>query len=397
MEENILYVRSAPYDLNLNSYNVQEVGLAKAFCRIGYNVDVVVFTKKHPKQSVFYEYNGHKARWIEKNRFRWFRWGINLSICKDDFLLQYDYVISSEYMQIQTYLLSKKVKDMFIYNGPYYNLFMFKWTSPIYDYLFTRKLDKSIKHIFTKSILAENYLRKKGYKHITTVGVGLDTERFDSCQEMSFETQQIVEYMIQNKCLLYVGALSERKNYRFMLQVYAKVLEYDPTIKFVVIGKSKINPYYKLIGKKDNDYEKTCMTNLPPKIKNGIYRIEKINNSQLKYIYPLAKAFLLPSVFEIFGMVLMEAMYLGAPVITSENGGSMTLIHGKNTGQIIKDFNSEKWSKAVIKYLTDMDYTQQVIQNAQKIIREEYNWDIIAKKMSSTLKNLNSKQSKIGY
>ena len=385
MTKKILYVRTGPYDLNINSYNVQEVGLAKAFCRLGYNIDVIVFKKKHPKQWTFFEYNDCKAKWIEKRRFRWFRWGINLSICKDEFLLQYDYVISSEYMQLQTYLLSRKVKNMFIYNGPYYNLFMFKWISPIYDYLFTQKLNKAVKHIFTKSILAENYLTQKGYTNIRTVGVGLDTERFDNNEEINLETKLIVKFMTYNKCLLYVGALSERKNYRFMLQVYAKVLEYDPTIKFVVIGKSKSSPYYKLIGKSDNDYEKKCMSNLPLEVKKGVYRIEKIDNSQLKYIYPLAKAFLLPSTFEIFGMVLMEAMYLGAPVITSENGGSMTLIHNKKTGQIVKEFNSDKWSEAVIKYLTDTDYTKQIIYNAQRLIREEYNWNVIAQKMNNIM------------
>ena len=50
MTKKILYVRTGPYDLNINSYNVQEVGLAKAFCRLGYNIDVIVFKKKHHKK-----------------------------------------------------------------------------------------------------------------------------------------------------------------------------------------------------------------------------------------------------------------------------------------------------------------------------------------------------------
>lgn len=377
----ILYVRSAPYDLVLNLYNIQEIGMAKAFCCQGYNVDIIVFCKKPQKQCVIFEHNGYQVQWIEKSRYRWFRWGINLKICKGNFLNQYDYVIGSEYMQLQTFLLSRKTKNMYIYNGSYYNLFMFKWTSPIYDLLFTKKLNANVKQVFTKSIIAESFLKEKGYGHLTTVGVGLDISRFEASSEIEPETKALVDYMLENKCILYVGNLSERKNYPFLLEVYEQVLKYDPDIKFVVIGKSVVSPYYKMVGVKDEYYEKNCMKKTAQKVKNGIYRIEKVSNSQLRYIYPLAKAFLLPSKLEIFGMVLLEAMYLKAPIITSKNGGSMTLIYGKETGQMIEEFDKDRWCCAVMKYLNDTEYARTVVQNAHELIKKEYTWEAITNKM----------------
>ena len=233
--------------------------------------------------------------------------------------------------------------------------------------------------------MSEQFLAAKGYKQVSTVGVGLDTERFDNETTIKPDTQKIVDFMRNNKCILYVGALSERKNYPFLLSVYEKLLEYDASIKFVVIGKSVVGAFEKLVGIKNQHFEEKCLKSISDKAKGGIYRVEKIENSQLKFIYPFAKAFLLPSKLEIFGMVLMEAMYLGAPVITSENGGSMTLIHNRKTGQIVKEFNSDKWSEAVIKYLTDTDYTKQVIYNAQKLIQKEYNWNVIAQKMNNIM------------
>lgn len=381
----ILYVRTGPYDLNINSYNVQEIGLSKAFCKLGYDVDIITFKKHNPKQSTIFKCGNNKVRLIEKKRFRWLRWGLNFEICTEKFLTQYDYVISAEYMQLETFLLSRKAKRMFMYNGPYYNLFMFKWFSPIYDFIFTKKINANVKCIFTKSVLSEQFLAAKGYKQVSTVGVGLDTERFDNETTIKPDTQKIVDFMRNNKCILYVGALSERKNYPFLLSVYEKLLEYDASIKLVVIGKSVVGAFEKLVGIKNQHFEEKCLKSISDKAKGGIYRVEKIENSQLKFIYPFAKAFLLPSKLEIFGMVLMEAMYLGAPVITSENGGSMTLIHNRKTGQIVKEFNSDKWSEAVIKYLTDTDYTKQVIYNAQKLIQKEYNWNVIAQKMNNIM------------
>ena len=85
-----------------------------------------------------------KVRLIEKKRFRWLRWGLNFENCTEKVLTQYDNVISAEYMQLETFLLSRKAKRMFMYNGPYYNLFMFKWFSPIYDFIFTKKINTTI-------------------------------------------------------------------------------------------------------------------------------------------------------------------------------------------------------------------------------------------------------------
>lgn len=92
-----------PYDEDMKGYNIQGLGIAKAFCRWGYDCDFVAFKRKNQTSEVFYEYNGCKARFIEMPRFRFIRWGINLDVCKDEFLSQYDYIIGREYYQITAY------------------------------------------------------------------------------------------------------------------------------------------------------------------------------------------------------------------------------------------------------------------------------------------------------
>ena len=351
-------------------------------CNLGYSFDYITYKKNNPRNTfVFYENADCKATCYEMSRSRFLRWGINWDICDETFLKKYDLIISLEYYQIETYLLSKKSDKVVMYNGPYYNMFMPKWFSPLYDKVIGPKLNRQIKYKFVKSVLAENFLKRKGYTGLYNIGVGLDTSRFDNEDVIKPETRNLVDYMTHNRCILYVGALSDRKNLPFLLETYQKVLEKEPDVKFVMIGKSVINPIKKLYGKKDSDYEKECMAKIPKKVKDGIIRIQRIENPQLKFIYPLAKAFLLPSKLEIFGMVLLEAMYLKTPVITSYNGGSATLIEGKETGQIIKDFDSGLWAEAVEKYLNNPQYVKKITSNAEKLIREKYNWEFIAKRI----------------
>ena len=386
MSKKILLVRATPNDLDIGGYNLQQFGLGKAFCKLGYDYDFITFKRRAPRrEEVFFEANGCRAKIIELPRFRFMRWGINKDICKEDFINKYDLIICQEYYQMQTYLMSKHSDKVVMYSGPYYDLFMLPFESPLFDFFFTKKINKNIKHKFVKSVLAEEFLAKKGYTGLRNIGVALDTERFDVVKEIKPETQKIVDFMKANRCILYVGTLCDRKNYPFLLDTYQKILKKAPDVKFVMIGKSKQTAFAKLMGKKDESYAEQYNKNLPEDVKKGIYHIDRIENPQLKFIYPLAKAFLLPSKLEIFGMVLLEAMYLGTPVITSRNGGSMTLIKGRQTGQMLDGFDADEWADAVMKYIDNPEYTQTVKDNAQKLIRDEYNWEVLAKKFLSAI------------
>lgn len=373
MSKKILFVRTVPYNFNPNTYNVQGFGLGKAFCKLGYDFDFLCFSSKGEKKYVLYEEEGHKLTVIVKKRLRLFRTGINLSICTKEFLSQYEFVISCEYGQFMTYALSKASDNVVMYSGPYYNLFMLPFMSPIYDALFTKAMNKNLRCKFVKSELAKDYLGKKGYTDLVNIGVALDIERFDADVPIQPETQKLIQFMKNNRCILYVGALSDRKNYPFLLEVYKKLLSKNPDIKFVLIGKGK------------EKYVSRYMDTLTSQQKNNIYHLERIDNAQLKYIYPLAKAFVLPSKLEIFGMVLLEAMYLGAPVVTSWNGGSSTLIKGYGTGQIVKEFNVNQWSEAVQAYLDNEEYAKVTTQKAKKLISTEFVWETLAQKMLETI------------
>lgn len=383
--KNILLVRATPNDLDINAYNVQQVGIGKSLVDKGYNYDFITFKKNAPrKEIIFYEKNGCRAKCIELPRTRILRWGINTNVCKKEFLNKYDLIICQEYYQLETYLISRKSDHVVMYTGPYYNMFLPKCFSPVYDLLFTKKINRQIKHKFVKSVLAYDFMEKKGYTGLINVGVALDVSRFSNVEILP-ETQQLIEFMKSNKCLLYVGALIERKNYPFLLEIYKRMLQHDSEIKLVLIGKSKVSGVEKYLGKHDSEYAAKYDEKLTEKEKSGIYHLERLDNPQLRYIYPLAKAFLLPSVLEIFGMVLLEAMYFGAPVVSSRNGGSLTLMADGKCGQIVNDFDAEKWCKAISKYLEDPQYAQKVAESAMKKVREEYTWDTIVTKILKTV------------
>ena len=218
------------------------------------------------------------------------------------------------------------------------------------------------------------------------VGVGLDTSRFDNVQ-CSDSTREIVDFMSNNPCVLYVGTLDANKNIPFILDAFKLVLKSNPDVKLVLIGRSKQSLVNKLLGKKDESYFENLLQSVPEEVRKSIVHIKRVENPQLQFVYPLAKAFILPSIHEIFGMVMLEAMYFGAPVITSYNGGSSTLIKDSDYGQVYSNYDANIWAKGISKYLNDEKYTRSVVENCKSLIRENYTWNSICKTMISKIES----------
>lgn len=189
--------------------------------------------------------------------------------------------------------------------------------------------------------------------------------------------------MRDNRCLLYIGTLDSNKNIPFIIDVFGKILERTPDVKLLLIGKSQQTFMNKLRGKSNESYYEELFQTIPDSIRQSIKHINRIDNPQLQYIYPLAKAFILPSIHEIFGMVMLEAMYFGAPVITSRNGGLSTLIKSDMFGQMISEYDTDKWAFGVLRYLEDESYTVREKENCKALIREHYTWETITAKMLS--------------
>lgn len=361
----ILYVRSGPYKVNLNSYNLQEVGFSKALCDMGFNCDIVYYSHFNKDEEI-YKNNNCKVRVLWRKGIKVLRTGIYPQILKKEFLNNYDLIIATEYSQIMTILMSKLSDNVVVYNGPYYNLFKIKFIEKIYDNLFVNHINNNVKQIFVKSDLSKKYLEKKGMKNISVLGVGLDTNKFEIDNKPNDEINELLYFMKKNKCLLYVGSLDDRKNFRFTLKVFEKINHTNPNIKLVVIGKGKkryVKNSFKAINRES--------------IKNIIH-INKIDNKFLKYIYKEAKVFMLPSKKEIFGMVLLEAMYFGVPTITSVNGGSSTLIKNNINGIILNNFNEDIWYQNIIKLLENEELALGISKEASKTIKSYFTWEKIA-------------------
>ena len=124
MSMKVLLVRSFPDVLNLNTYNVQEIGLAKALACKGIECGVVLYHGKKEDAEELYEFNKGGRSYSFK-----IYWLKGISIFKNGFMLSvyklirlYDVVQVHEYDQILSWMIYNKLrKPTVIYHGPYFH------------------------------------------------------------------------------------------------------------------------------------------------------------------------------------------------------------------------------------------------------------------------------------
>lgn len=363
----ILYIRSAPYVLSFDSYNLQEVGLGKAFCKLGYDFDLIYYSKESRDQVIKVESKKLTILW--RKGIRILRTGIYPFALKRDFLARYDAVIVSEYDQIMSYLIARRHPNTFLYNGLYYNLFKIPFLEPIYSFLFNKRENSRLKHIFCKTVDANDYLESRRFSRSSVVGVGLDPEKYESERAPEPVTLDLVAKMENRRNLLYVGSVSSRKNVDFLIRVFneLKKSSANADLQLVIVGKSEYG------------FWERCRKIIAPQTEKFVVYVPFIKNAQLKFVYTKADAFVLPSKREIFGMVLLEAMYFGVPVVASASAGAKTLIENETSGIIVGDFDVESWKNAIEKVL--LPESRFLGANAENRIKTLFLWDRIAKSM----------------
>jgi glycosyltransferase involved in cell wall biosynthesis len=177
------------------------------------------------------------------------------------------------------------------------------------------------------------------------------------------------KYGFPESYVLYVGTIEERKNLLSLLKAMdAGKLK----LPLVVIGAR--TGYYKKV-KKYIDQSK----------EREVYFLESIVNEDLPAIYQAAYVFVYPSVFEGFGIPVIEALYSKTPVITSkygcfpEAGGPLSLY--------VDPFNIEELADAIKRVVEDSGLRKRMASEGYGYV-QKFNDNIVATNIINAYKNL---------
>ncbi len=383
----ILLVRTIAIeeDCSISTYNNQGIGLATELAKLGHECGLVYYAKKGKGFKEIIERDGVKLTvyHIEGKNLIW-----NAIYNKEiyDICNQYDIIQTSECDQICSWLLYKKYPEKtIIYHGPYKSKYTKKYNlrSKVFDLLFLHKAKFTEVPVITKSYLAEDYLRKKGFKNITTLGVGLNPYNLEQeIKRIPDKIKNVIDNKGNSKYILYIGAISKRKNFKFVLKILNEIVNKKgyKNYKLIVIG----NKAYK----EEKYYEESFKYIKENQLENNVVNLQIVEQKYIRYVYNCSDVYVLPTQYDIFGMVYLEAMYFGVPIITTLCGGSSLLIENEKNGFIRELDNKEEWVDTIIDIVENEKEKINIKNKTKALISEYYTWAKLTKKFENEYKNI---------
>jgi len=178
---------------------------------------------------------------------------------------------------------------------------------------------------------------------------------------------------ISGEYILCVGTIETRKNYLKMVEAFAIIQKSFPSIKLVIIGGNG--------WASDQVHEKIKRL----QIENSVYCIGYVHPSELGSIYKNASAFVFPSIYEGFGLPVLEAFSFKTPIAIS-NITSLPEV----AGDAALGFNPEDpedIARKTVRLLEDSDLRKNLIHQGEKRI-SEFTWEKSAIKTLQVYRDL---------
>ena len=172
------------------------------------------------------------------------------------------------------------------------------------------------------------------------------------------------KYLLPTNFILNVGTIEKRKN---VLSVIKAIKEIDTQL--VIIGKK--TAYF-------NEIKTFISEN---KLQNKVIFLENVELKELASIYRMASVFIYPSVFEGFGIPIIEALYSKTPVITSK-GGCFSEAGGENS-IYIDALSTEEIKVKLEEVLANPEKREAMKQKGHEFV-QKFNDENIAKEWIET-------------
>lgn len=361
----IIIVRTAANELSGDTYNLQEIGLGSALVRAGHSCDIVYYTTGDDR------FEKVQVKGTDSQIGVFYRKGKNVASDAwfgadvDELLDSYDVVQVCDFDRLYSKHLYSKKQNVVVYHGPYkhrqagFRGFAHQVKSALFEAFMIRGRDWSKINCLAKSELAESYLRLLGFESARTIGVGFDATKFNDVAPLP----KIAKYE-----LLAIGRLHPNKNQLILFDMLKVLKARGLDVHLTIVGSGEDWYSAKVRESASSEDFRHCVT-----------LIEKVAQEEIGAYYARSDLFLLPSTYEIFGMVLLEAGRFCCPVVSSVNGGSSTLISSSEYGWIVNGFSADEWADVVMSALQSTEARESKARALHHRVMTEFTWDALSK------------------
>jgi glycosyltransferase involved in cell wall biosynthesis len=164
---------------------------------------------------------------------------------------------------------------------------------------------------------------------------GIDLEEFQKAKPLGKSELGLKE---TDLVVCAIGSLTEKKNHSFLLQIWPDIAQRIPRAHLVLVGDGPLRPILEKLGD-------------DPRTTGKVHFLGR--RSDVPSLLRTADLFVLPSLWEGFGIAVLEAMAAGIPVIASNVDGIREIVRTGQDGLLLDPRSAQAWQDAIQTLLTD--------------------------------------------
>ena len=174
------------------------------------------------------------------------------------------------------------------------------------------------------------------------------------------------------RSILFVGRLIERKGVAHLIRALGTVRRAVPA-RLVIVGD----------GPERGSLEHLAQAT---GVASHVEFLGRVSDEALRHAYASADAFVLPSVLdqrqdtEGLGVVLLEAMNYGVPVVASDIGGITDIVQHERTGLLVPPGDESALARALTRLLSDPELARALGAGGTRLLRETFSWDSVVQR-----------------
>ena len=197
---------------------------------------------------------------------------------------------------------------------------------------------------------------------IVPVHNGIDVREFRPSAEKNVRAKYGIG---DDPMLLFVGRMITQKGLPYLIDAMPLVLKEHPRTKLFLVGRGNA-----LKGLK----AKVAAMGLEKSVIFSGY----LSEEQLKEAYGTCDLFVLPSVWEVLPIAVLEAMSAAKPVVCTDAGGDREMVRDGVNGYVVPMRDSRALAEKVNLVLSDADMRGRMGAASRRIAEEEFDWKLIA-------------------
>jgi glycosyltransferase involved in cell wall biosynthesis len=218
-------------------------------------------------------------------------------------------------------------------------------------------------------------------EHIVTVPTGIDTYSFRDA--VKWDIHKELNIPSENKVLLFVGRLAKEKNIDFLIKVFQKVHSEIRKSTFVIIGGG-------------NEAETLRQQAFDLGLENDVVFTGSLSRDKVIDAYKGSDIFVFASYTETQGLVVLESMAAGTPVVALGKMGVYDILSNSESGGImLEDLNEDDFADRILMILKDEKTRESLEQRCIKFVEDYYSIASTAKQISKVYSELIEKKEKI--